>query len=85
VLRRSTACSAARPTAVRPASRARGTTTGEGTDLNSARLALFPGLRLGGGGGAAVSFELDYLLTGHAEIYVGQSRHWVVAWLWFLS
>ena len=35
--------------------------------------------------GAAVSFELDYLLTGRAEICVGRSRHWVVGWLWFLS
>ncbi|SFF71108.1 hypothetical protein SAMN02787118_11110 [Streptomyces mirabilis] len=30
-------------------------------------------------------FEVDYLTVEHAEIYVGQSRHWVVAWLWFLS
>lgn len=30
-------------------------------------------------------FEGDYLPTGHAKIYVGRSRHWMVAWLWFLS
>lgn len=30
-------------------------------------------------------FEADYLPAGYAEIYVGQSRHWVVSWLWFLS
>ncbi|WP_406111795.1 hypothetical protein [Streptomyces sp. NBC_01003] len=30
-------------------------------------------------------FEVEYLAVDHAEIYVGQSRHWVVAWLWFLS
>jgi hypothetical protein len=30
-------------------------------------------------------FEVDYLTVEHVEIYVGQSRHWVVAWLWFLS
>ncbi|KPI31720.1 hypothetical protein OV320_0128 [Actinobacteria bacterium OV320] len=29
--------------------------------------------------------EADYLTVERAEIYVGQSRHWVVVWLWFLS
>jgi hypothetical protein len=30
-------------------------------------------------------FEVDYLTVERAKIYVGWSRHWVVAWLWFLS
>jgi hypothetical protein len=30
-------------------------------------------------------FDVDYLTAEHAEIYVGRSRHWAVAWLWFLS
>ncbi|MFJ2008560.1 hypothetical protein [Streptomyces chartreusis] len=30
-------------------------------------------------------FEVDYLGVEHAKIYVGQSRHWVGVWLWFLS
>lgn len=28
--------------------------------------------------------EDDYLADRHTKIYVGQSRHWVLAWLWFL-
>ncbi|MGW7434505.1 hypothetical protein [Streptomyces sp. NPDC054849] len=32
-----------------------------------------------------VAFEVDYLTVEHAEIYFGRSRHWAVAWLWFLS
>ncbi|MFF2431680.1 hypothetical protein [Streptomyces mirabilis] len=73
----------------RPAQRARGSRTGSrprstaagyGTDLNSARLALLPVLRLGRARGAAVLFELDYLTAEHAKIYVGWSRHRVVAW-----
>lgn len=31
------------------------------------------------------AFEVEYLTVEHAKIYDGQSRHWVVAWLWFLS
>ncbi|WP_251064425.1 transposase [Streptomyces sp. ISL-44] len=34
---------------------------------------------------AAVLAEAEYLATGHAEIYLGRSRHWAVRWLWFLS
>lgn len=34
---------------------------------------------------SASPLEADYLLTGHTEIYVGRSRHWALAWLWFLS
>lgn len=30
-------------------------------------------------------FEGDYLVGEHVEIYVGRSRHWVLAWLWFLT
>jgi hypothetical protein len=30
-------------------------------------------------------FECDYFTAEHAEIYVGQGRHWMVVWLWFLS
>jgi len=30
-------------------------------------------------------FEFDYLIVEHAKICDGWSRHWVVAWLWFLS
>jgi hypothetical protein len=30
-------------------------------------------------------FDVDYLTAERAEIYVGRSRHWAVAWLWFLS
>ncbi len=30
-------------------------------------------------------YEVDYFAVEHTKIYVGQSRHWVVAWLWFLS
>ncbi|WP_339135166.1 NucA/NucB deoxyribonuclease domain-containing protein [Streptomyces sp. f51] len=30
-------------------------------------------------------FGVDYLILDHAEIYVGWSRHWEIAWLWFLS
>jgi hypothetical protein len=30
-------------------------------------------------------FEVDCLTVERAEIYVGRSRHWAVAWLWFLS
>lgn len=29
--------------------------------------------------------EVDYLTVEHEKIYVGWSRHWVLAWLWFLS
>ncbi len=29
--------------------------------------------------------EIDYLNGAHTKIYVGRSRHWAVAWLWFLS
>ncbi|GGR17997.1 hypothetical protein FHS38_001916 [Streptomyces netropsis] len=28
--------------------------------------------------------EGDYLSGQHTKIYVGQSRHWVLVWLWFL-
>ena len=34
---------------------------------------------------APLLFDAEYLTVEHAEIYVVQSRHWVVAWLWFLS
>lgn len=30
-------------------------------------------------------FEPDYLLTSQEQIYIGWSRHWAMAWLWFLS
>ena len=30
-------------------------------------------------------FESDYLVVEHAKIYVRGSRHWLIAWLWFLS
>ena len=29
--------------------------------------------------------EVDYLTVEHTKIYDGRSRHWAVAWLWFLS
>ncbi len=29
--------------------------------------------------------EADYLVSECAKIYVDQSRHWAVVWLWFLS
>ncbi|THA69962.1 hypothetical protein E6P78_10985 [Streptomyces sp. A0958] len=35
--------------------------------------------------GLSVLFEFDYLIVERAKICGGWSRHWVVAWLWFLS
>jgi hypothetical protein len=29
-------------------------------------------------------FEVDYLTVGDTKIYVGQSRHQVLVWLWLL-
>ncbi|GHD36358.1 hypothetical protein GCM10010317_000610 [Streptomyces mirabilis] len=36
-------------------------------------------------GSASVTAEDDYLPAGPTKIYAGWSRHWEIAWLWFLS